>query len=193
MKHAVTKELFAYWDKRRGSRALPERSDIDPGAIRHILGDVFIAEGATGWPFRIAGTHICAMFDRELRDTPMVGLFDRASRAALGQIVSTGFEESAGTVASTIGETDDGRHVALELLVLPLRHGRDGCGRMIGTLVPVKTPYWLEVIPLTRLTLGAFRHVGPATAESDMPSLVAPLTGAPQRETFVVHQGGRQD
>jgi hypothetical protein len=25
-----------------------------------------------------------------------------------------------------------------------------------------------------------------------MPSLVAPLTGAPQRETFVVHEGGRR-
>jgi hypothetical protein len=193
MKHAVTKELFAYWDRRRRLRNAPERRDIDPGAIRKILGDVFVAESATGWPFRIAGTRICAMFDRELRDTPMADLWDRASRAALGQIVSTGFEDTTGTVASVIGETDDGRHVALELLVLPLRHSDDNAGRMIGTLVPIKIPYWIEVIPLTRLTLGAFRHVGPATDENGMPSLVAPLTGAPQRETFVVHQGGRQD
>lgn len=193
MKHAVTKELFAYWDKRRGLRALPDRSDIEPGPIRHILGDVFIAENQTGLPFRIAGTRICALFDRELRDTPMIELWDRVSRTALGQIVTIGFEDGTGTVASAIGETSDGRHVALELLILPLNHGGNGEGRLIGTLVPIKIPYWLEVVPVERLTLGAFRHVGPAIDENSLPSLVAPLTGAPQRETFVVHEGGRQD
>jgi hypothetical protein len=193
MKHAVTKELFAYWDRRRGLRSLPDRGDIEPGPIRRILGDVFIAESATGLPFRIAGTRICAMFDRELRDTPMLDLWGRASRAALGQLVSTGFEDNTGTVASAIGETDDGRHAALELLILPLRHGETGATRIIGALVPIKVPYWLEVIPLTRLTLGAFRHVGPATDENGMPSLIAPQTGAAQRETFVVHEGGRRD
>lgn len=193
MKHAATKELFAYWDRRRGLRGVPDRRDIEPASIRHILADVFVAEGAAGLPFRIAGTRICAMFDRELRGSPLLDLFGRASRAALGQLVSTGFEENTGTVASAIGDTDDGRHVALELLILPLGRGQNDEARVIGTLVPVKIPYWLEVIPLTRLTLGAFRHVGPATDENGMPSLVAPQTGAPQRETFVVHEGGRRD
>ena len=193
MKHAVTKELFAYWDRRRGLRDLPERREIDPGAIRHILGNTFIASNDTGFPIRLAGTHLCVMFGYELRDMPMLELWDRASRAALGQVLANGFEDNSGTVASVSGDTADGREVLLELLVLPLRHTGGASGRMIGTLVPLKIPFWLEVIPVERLTLGAFRHVGPAIDENALPSLVAPLTGAPQRETFVVHEGGRRD
>lgn len=193
MKHAVTKELFAYWDRLRGNRALPDRSDIDPAAIRRILGDVFIAACDEGFSFRLAGTRLCAMFTCELRETPFLGLWDRASRAALGEILSTALNEGSGTVASISAHSTDGRDLALEMALLPLRHRSDPPGRLIGTLVPMKIPYWLEVVPLGRLTLGAFRHVGPATDENGMPSMIAPQTGAPQRETFVVHEGGRRD
>lgn len=193
MKHAATKELFAYWDRRRGLRALPERRDIEPGAIRSILGDTFITSSETGLPFRLAGTHLCAMFGYELRGTPLLDLWDRGSRAALGQLLANGFEEHSGTVASVRGDTADGRELQLELLVLPLRHNDRTSARMIGSLVPLKIPFWLEVIPVDRLTLGAFRHVGPAIDQNALPSLTAPLTGAAQRNTFVVHEGGRRD
>jgi hypothetical protein len=42
MKHAVSQNLYAYWQERRGSRPAPERADIAPGPIRHLLSDVFI-------------------------------------------------------------------------------------------------------------------------------------------------------
>jgi hypothetical protein len=191
MKHAVTRELFAYWDRQRGLRTMPDRADIDPGAIRRILGDTFIAACDEGFSFRLAGTRICAMFGRELRDTSFLNLWDRASRVALGEALASALDEGTGTVASIIAHAADGREVTLEFLLLPLSHKNEPRGRLVGTLVPMKIPYWLEVIPLQRLTLGAFRHVGPATDENGLPSLVAPLTGAAQRETFVVHEGGR--
>ena len=34
MKHAASRELYAYWEERRGQRLAPERTDIEPGAIR---------------------------------------------------------------------------------------------------------------------------------------------------------------
>jgi hypothetical protein len=42
MKHAASQDLYAYWQQRRGDRAAPERADIAPGPIRHVLSDVFI-------------------------------------------------------------------------------------------------------------------------------------------------------
>ena len=42
MKHAASRELFAYWQEKRGTRPAPERAEIDPGAIRGLLGDAFI-------------------------------------------------------------------------------------------------------------------------------------------------------
>ena len=70
MKHAATRALYAYWDRCRGDRAAPDRADIEPGAIRHVLGDTFIVtfDAKAGHPFRLAGTRICALFGGELEE-----------------------------------------------------------------------------------------------------------------------------
>ena len=69
MKHPSIRELFDYWNKRRGGRPAPERGEIEPGAIRHVLADTFILafDAGAGHPFRIAGTRVCALFGRELK------------------------------------------------------------------------------------------------------------------------------
>ena len=36
MKHASIRELFAYWNLRRGARRAPDRGDIDPAVIRSV-------------------------------------------------------------------------------------------------------------------------------------------------------------
>ena len=66
MKHASSRELHAYWEQKRGTRAAPERADIDPAAVRGVLSDAFIIalDRGGGHPFRLAGTRVCALFDR---------------------------------------------------------------------------------------------------------------------------------
>jgi len=61
MKHAASRELYAYWEERRGQRPAPERADIEPGAIRAALSDTFILEldAGDGHSFRLAGTRVC--------------------------------------------------------------------------------------------------------------------------------------
>ena len=56
MKHPSIRELFDYWDTRRGRRPAPERGDIEPGAIRRVLADTFILtfDERAGHPFRLA-------------------------------------------------------------------------------------------------------------------------------------------
>ena len=44
MKHPSNRELFNYWNERRGERLAPERADIEPAAIRQVLGDTFVIE-----------------------------------------------------------------------------------------------------------------------------------------------------
>ncbi len=39
MKHPSTRELYEYWDKQRAGAAAPDRNAIEPGPIRHLLGD----------------------------------------------------------------------------------------------------------------------------------------------------------
>ena len=69
MKHAASRELYAYWEEKRGTRPAPERAEIEPGAIRGVLSDAFILaiDRSAGHPIRLAGTRVCALFDREIK------------------------------------------------------------------------------------------------------------------------------
>jgi len=100
MKHAASRELFAHWNDRRGLRALPERGDIEPAAIRAALGDTFIigAEPGEELRFRLAGTRVCALFGRELRDETFAALWDAGHQAAMRRLLTTVGEEEIGVV-----------------------------------------------------------------------------------------------
>src|SRR5436190_23143037 len=76
MKHATTREVFAYWDNCRGGRLAPDRSDIEPGAIRNVLSDTFIltSDHKAGHPFRLAGTRLCAVMGCDLKGEPFADL-----------------------------------------------------------------------------------------------------------------------
>ena len=85
MKHPSNRELHDYWNERRGSRLAPERADIEPSAIRQVLGDTFVlATDAMGhYPFRLAGTRLCALFSRELKNESFVKLWERSGQTAM--------------------------------------------------------------------------------------------------------------
>jgi hypothetical protein len=193
MKHSASRELFAHWNDRRGLRALPERSEIEPSAIRVALGDTFIlgAEPGEDPRFRLAGTRVCALFGRELKDETFTALWDAGHQAAMRRLLVTVTEEEIGVVAGGRARTPEGFTCDLELLLLPLRHrGRSG-RRMLGTLAPLAVPVWLGASRLDPPTLGSLRYL----TETLEPAVVSPpaaALGAEQpRRDFVVYEGGR--
>jgi hypothetical protein len=188
MKHAASRELYAYWQDRRGKRPAPERAEIEPGAIRHVLSDAFILalDGRAGYPFRLAGTRVCALFGRELKGEPFIGLWAAASQPTIADLLAILDQERVGTVAGVSAQNADGEPIDLELLLLPLGASRPSLARTIGILAPLKTPPWLGSSPLGALTLGGRRHVG-ATVETRL----LPRFMAASRRHLVVHEGGR--
>lgn len=176
MKHPSSRELFAYWNAQRGCRPLPDRSDIEPGAIRSVLGDTFIldADPSAGHPFRLAGTRVCALFCRELKGQAFTALWEREEQSAVNAQLPMMAEESSGMVAAVGARNTDGAALDLELLLLPLASPGQRYGRIIGMLIPMEAPYWLGVSPLTKLALGSFRHLD-AELERDAPRF---MTGA---------------
>ena len=85
MKHPATREFFAYWDGKRGDARAPDRSDIEPAALRELLGDIFVlsCEQEAGFPFRVAGTRVCALLGRDLKDQSFLDLFATLREARL--------------------------------------------------------------------------------------------------------------
>ncbi len=189
MKHAASRELYAYWQEKRGARPAPERTDIEPGAIRGVLADAFILalDQRAGHPVRLAGTRVCALFGREDQRQPFLDFWALSNRATMAGLLSILRDECTGTVAGAMARNEDGEALELELLLLPLSvHGRL-FARAIGVLAPLKIPPWLGTSRIGPVTLGGRRHVG-ATVEN---RLLPRLMGPRGRLGFVVFEGGR--
>jgi len=90
MKHPSSRAFFAYWDNKRGAARAPDRADIDPAAVRGLLGDIFVlsCEPNLGFPFRVAGTRVCALAGCDLKDRSFAALFVDASRAEIEEITT---------------------------------------------------------------------------------------------------------
>ncbi len=196
MRHPSTKAVFAYWNTQRGTRAAPERADIDPIAIRHALGDTIMltADFVDQLRFRLAGTRVCALFCREIKGETFTGLWNEISRDLIQELLGIITSEQVGAVAGVRGRAADGDVVELELLLLPLAHSGHARIRALGVLAPARPPYWLGEKPVTELELTTLRHIGQPEADEDTPEFGrrAPKGGR-LRHGFVVYNGGREE
>jgi hypothetical protein len=190
MKHSSTRELFAYWNERRGNRLAPERGDIEPGAIRRVLADTFILafDARTGHPFRIAGTRVCAAFGRELKGEAFVDLWSVETRTLMRDLLAVVTQESTAAVAGVRGSNAEGCELDYELLVLPLRQRNRTDGRILGALAPAEVPYWFGTDVLVHLSLGTLRYLGPERVTALGVPAAAPA-GRPRRG-LMVYDGG---
>ena len=189
MKHPASRELYAYWQDKRGSRPAPERTDIEPGAIRGVLADAFILalDRDARHPIRLAGTRLCALFGREVKGESFLDLWAESNRPIMEGLLSILSDECTGTVAGASARNEDGEAVELELLLLPLSIRRPIFARAIGVLAPLKIPQWLGVSAVGPATLGGRRHIGASIEKRLRPRFMAP--GG--RRGLLVYEGGR--
>ena len=192
MKHPTNRALFEHWNDRRGERLAPERAEIDPSAIRSILGDTFVLEiGRDGAIFRLAGTRLCALFARELKGDNFLKLWQRSGQDAVRELIAVVTEEKVGVVASVTGSTSDDMllPVGLEMMLLPFAFDTPSEARMIGALAPMSIPYWLGAKAIGPLSLGMFRHLSAALEASPAPRFRSAAGRLPHG--LVVYEGGR--
>jgi hypothetical protein len=138
MKHASSREFFSYWDKKRKDARAPDRSEIEPGEVRQLLGDIFVlsCEADAGYPFRVAGTRISALFGCDLRDKSFSALFGRDDRREIEDIVAAVADDTLGAVAGVTARTSTGSLAHLELLLLPFNTRAHAPISMTGLLAP---------------------------------------------------------
>ena len=195
MKHSSSQQLYAYWEKQRGTRPAPERADIDPAPIRHALGDIFMlaADFVDEHRYRLAGTRICAFFGRELKGESFSTSWSGNGRDQLIATLTELNKEHTGFVAGVSGSTAKGNAVDLELLLLPLAHRGHGRVRAIGVLAANDLPYWIGDEPIAELALGTVRHIGAETGRPPLRAFTSGRTGGQLRRGFMVYQGGLMD
>ncbi|ALA16204.1 MULTISPECIES: PAS domain-containing protein [Chelatococcus] len=195
MKHVTSRALYDYWNRLRGERAAPERGEIAPGEIRHILGDTFILDIDGGEPrFRLAGTRLCTLVGGDLKGRAFASLWQEASRRESARAVALVLDNQAGVVAGAEARPEilaatapAAEQIDLELMLLPLRCRGKTHARMLGALSPAAPPDWLGLAPLSPLTFTSARVLWPEGA--DRPATAGALQD--RRGHLMVFRGGR--
>ena len=193
-------------------RTAPERSDIDPAAIRHILAYTFVLEvtgGAQPRPrrtvFRLSGTRLDALFGRELRGTGFARIWTGRGAAMAEAMLDGVLDDRAGAVAAVRGGPHGAEAIDLELLLLPLRHQGHTHARVLGSLATAAAPGWMGLRAAAPLDMSTVRNlsadVGLPVDPSEVAGLARPsrafaarppvVPGPVQVGPFRIYQGGR--
>jgi hypothetical protein len=201
MENPVTLQLYSYWNRLKGARQAPERSEIEPSDIKELLPDTFILEtdSLEGTSFRLAGTRTCALFGRDLKNADFLKLWPENDQTALESSLRLLRDEATVVSAKWEGRTARYHDTSGELILLPLIQDNAVC-RILGTLVTTEPPYWLGTFPLKTLTLTGLRmvppheHSNPVYSKTPVPA-VHPLLGTNRPSRQIRHlslfEGGR--
>jgi len=182
VKLAASQELYSYWNLLRGARSAPERSQIDPGAIRGVLADTFILEvdARNRYPMRIAGARTNALFLRELRGGRFLDLWQEPDQGEIAAMLSVVAGEAVAVVAGALAAPEGLRPLELEVMLLPLRHRGDTHSRVLGACSPTFLPSWIGLTAAAPMRLLSLRVLESAESADGKraPSSVGERPGA---------------
>lgn len=145
MRNAHTQSLLDHWRRERGETLAPRKTEIDPKAIKGHLAFAFLLKREAGdkFTFVLAGTGMCDLFGKELKGHSFTHLWAEQSRnAALTSLIRVS-NLSVPTVALSVAETEDGRAMPGEVLLLPYTDDRGETTYILGHFQPLD--------PLSRL------------------------------------------
>lgn len=163
MQKTSTKTLYDYWNTLRGSRSAPDRRDIDPTQIRTALANTFILElnGDNEFDFRLAGSHLCAAYTRELKGRSFTRLWHDRDRDAMDTLIRAVTEDHAVALITFQGTTAVQTKLQMETVLLPVRHNGNTTTRLLGAMTAIEEPYWFGVQPVLEQRITGLRLIWP--------------------------------
>ena len=167
MRHAVSRELYAYWCALRRAGSPPERNQIEPGAIRCCLHDTFVLEFDTesGYPFRICGSRINALFLKELRGAGFLKIWRNVDQTRIDVVLRAAADQEAPCLLLAEASPPGLAPVEIEVTLLPLRNQGATHARMLGSLSVCGGGDWLGLIASGPTTLRAWSSLDPGVSD----------------------------
>jgi hypothetical protein len=163
MQKTSSKTLYDYWNSLRGARSAPDRRDIDPTRIRGALANTFILElnPDGGFNFRLAGSHLCTAYCRELKGRSFTALWHARDRDALETLIRAVTEDHAVALVTFSATTEVKSSVAFETVLLPVRHNGSTQTRILGAMTAIESPYWFGAQPIQEQRITGLRLIWP--------------------------------
>jgi hypothetical protein len=172
MQNQASRQVFDYWIQLRGSRPAPLRTEIGPVALRRFLPHLFIAEVSQQGElsFRLAGTRICELFDREFRGRSFGAIWmDGESSRSLEIVQNVIHYEQPALLRVRVAKEEDS--YPYELLLLPVRSGGSHSDRVLGALLPQQEPVPETAFPASGLALESWTLLGSDNGDPQMDGL----------------------
>lgn len=163
MQQHSTRLLYQYWNEIRGARSAPDRRDVDPTRIREALASTFILESDDGldFSFRLAGSHVCSSYCRELKTRSFAALWTPRDQDALDTLLRAVTEDHAAALIAFEGMTEQDEKLSFEMILLPLRHNGVTNARVLGAMTATDSPFWLGVRPIVSQRITGLRLIWP--------------------------------
>ncbi|MBB4094325.1 hypothetical protein GGQ79_002844 [Ochrobactrum pecoris] len=166
MKHRSTIAIFSEWQRlartESGFFRAPMREQIEPRKLGRHLSDLFFLEaGEQGdLSFRLAGTSICTLFGRELKNTRFLALWPERDRAALQELSQNVSALEVPALVSHVGISMSGRSLGLEMFLAPLE-APNGQINLLGSVAVLDSVTWVGADPIVLGHLNSIEPVAP--------------------------------
>tara|TARA_Y100001933_G_scaffold44459_1_gene42004 strand:+ start:364 stop:924 length:561 start_codon:yes stop_codon:yes gene_type:complete len=156
VKHPNTQTLLAYWHSRRHDEPAPQRADIAPEDLGSLLSNLFLLRRMDQGHhvFRLAGTGLCRMHQREFRDQNFLSLWQGHDRVHVSALLEGALSTPAPASLVTQAVSLDGEMTDVEIALLPLRGPEGWLDRVLGLYQPL-TPRPANSRPIVRHRLQA--------------------------------------
>jgi len=138
IKHPRLRQLYDYWDGKRGARSMPARADLDPIEMRFAIGDIVLADVIDAEPprfhIRLHGTNLAERTNFDLTGK----MLDEMPSPEFRELSKHGFRrvaQSKEPLHALAERLLDGRMQRYEVIVLPLSSDGERVDRlMIGMI-----------------------------------------------------------
>jgi len=172
VRHHTIIDVYDYWNRLRGTRDAPLKSELEPSTLGHMLPSLFILEISAEGPvtFRLAGAKISDLFGQDLRDESFSALFGEGYGNTIEATLAGAMRHAMPALLNVTGYSTAGHRAAFEIALMPLRSDDGHCERLFGVIAATTVASWLEVVPLDFLVLDRCRALrnfqGDASAEA---------------------------
>ncbi len=139
--HPGSRQLFRYWESLRAERACPRKSELDLKNILDVVPNLTIIEHSAvnkNWMFRLAGTKIYNLFNKEMTNRDALLGFDSFERGVVGNCLDISQTRLQPSLVRMRFISEQNEVIAAEMIGLPIQNGVDGQIQIFGGLFPLQ-------------------------------------------------------
>jgi len=138
IENPLLREIFAYWQRQRGDRAMPARADIAPMEIPRLLRHVFLIDVIAeprDYRYRLVGTAISERYGEERTGKLVSEVFAEPTLSIVMRVHDTVVNERRPVRATgpVVWRQDD--YTTFETLFLPLSDDRRSVNMIFGGMI----------------------------------------------------------